>query len=170
MTSKFKFSGSTSYVGGKTRWGTGEARFTNIRIFDSKGHEETTFHAGDEATIQLEIETYKKLISPTIWIALFNDDEVRIFGTYYNKDRVGEYNVEGRIKTECTIELANIQAGLYHIMVGIYGDLGNIAYDRIGRAASFTISKNNTEKFEDYNGYGANKGVVNLFHKWNVIK
>ena len=47
-------------------------------------------------------------------------------------------------------------------MVGIYGEDGNLAYDRIGNVGVIRITE---YKNENIYGYGA-PGLVNLPHKW----
>lgn len=165
MASKSQFVNDISYVGGKTRWGTGEARFTSVKVLNSKGAEVDSFTPGDKVTIRLEYEAYKEIVSPVFWVGLFNEDEVRIFGSYCNKERVGEYSINGKGKLECVIDSLLMRPGNYYVMVGIYGEVGNLAIDRIGRACVFTVIHRNDSTFEKYNGYGA-LGVVNFQHTW----
>ena len=53
----------------------------------------------------------------------------------------------------------------YYIMVGIYGNIGDLAIDRIGRACTFTIRDEKVKDFERLYGYGA-PGVINIRHEW----
>ncbi|MGR3303194.1 MAG: Wzt carbohydrate-binding domain-containing protein [Candidatus Scalindua sp.] len=165
MTSKSEFPGDTSYTDGKTRWGTGEARFTNIMVLNSKGVEAESFAPGDEITVRLEYEAYKEIDSPVFWVGLFNEDAVKVFGTYYNKDRVGKYSVNGQGVLSCSIDTHLMRPGTYYVMIGVYGEVGDIPFDRIGRAGVFRINNVKIDGFESYYGYGA-PGVVNLPHQW----
>ena len=165
MTSESQFSGDTSYVGGKTRWGTGEARFTNVDVLNSNKEKTGIFSPREEITIRLEYIAYNKIDSPVFWVGLFNDDEVKVFGTHYNKSRVGKYSIKGKGVLTCTIDNFLMRPGVYYVMVGIYGEVGDLAIDRIGHAATFRISDEKVDGFEKYHGYGA-PGVVNFPHKW----
>ena len=118
---------------------------------------------GDEVTIRLEYEAYKRFDSPVFWIGIINSDEIKIFGSYYNKDRVGKYSVNGQGVLSCSIDTHLMRPGVYYVMVGIYGALGDLAIDRIGRAAVFRINNVKIDGFDSYDGYGA-PGVVNLPH------
>ena len=166
MTSESEFPGDISYIGGKTRWGTGEARFTSIEVLNSKGEKAKTFTPGDEITIRLEYESYKKIESPIFWVGLFNNDEVKVFGTYYNKERVGKYSINGKGKLSCKIDTRLMRPSVYHVMAGLYGEVGDLAIDRVGRAAVFTMEDKKVDGFERYHGYGA-QGAINLPHKWD---
>ncbi len=166
MTTKSTFINDTSYVGGKTRWGTGEARFTKVEVLNAKGVRVDRIHAGDKIVVRLEYEAFQKIDSPTFWIGLMNKDEIKVFGTYYNKNRVGEYAVNGKGSLSCVIDSLPMRPGPYYVMAGIYGDIGDLAIDRIGRVAEFKIESMNGNEYDDYNGYGA-EGAVNLPHRWN---
>ncbi len=168
MTSKSEFPGDTSYIGGKTRWGTGEARFTNVEVFNSKGEKSHNFITGDEITIRLEYEFYKKIDSPTIAVSIVNDDGVNIFVTYYSKDRGGKYSINGKGAINCTIDSHPMRSGIYYVIIGIYGEVGNLAIDRLGRAAVFRIKQEKNEGLEEYHTYGES-GVINLSHVWKRL-
>lgn len=168
MTSKSQFSGDTSYIHGETRWGTGEARFTNIEVLNSKNKKVELFTPGEEVTIRLEYVAYKKIDCPVFWVGLFNDEEVRIFGTHYNKSRVGKYSINAKGVLVCSIDTFLMRPGVYYVMVGIFGEVGNLAIDRIGRAAVFRINDERIVGFEKYHGYGA-PGYVNLLHRWSRL-
>ncbi|MCX5815337.1 MAG: ABC transporter ATP-binding protein [Proteobacteria bacterium] len=166
MTSKSTFINDTSYVGGKTRWGTGEVRFTAVEVLNSEGVRSNRFQPGDKIVVKLEYEADKKIYSPTFWVGLMNKDEIKVFGTYYNKNRVGEYSIDNRGSLSCVIDSLPMRPGVYYVMAGIYGEFGDLAIDRIGRAAEFEIEPMNGNDYDNYNGYGAD-GAVNLSHQWN---
>ena len=165
MTSKSQFVQDTSYVGGKTRWGTGEARFTKVEVLDSGGKKADSFIPGDEVIVRMVYEANNKIESPEFWVALFNDEGVKIFGTFYNRERVGKYNIKGKGTIYCNIESTQLRPGEYSVMVGIFGEIGDIAIDRIGKACIFTIRDEKVKDFEKLYGYGA-PGVINIQHKW----
>ena len=167
MTSKATFINDTSYVGGKTRWGTGEARFTVVEVLSSEGIRSNRFLPGDQIVVRLEYEAKKKLYSPTFWVGVMNKDEIKIFGTYYNKKRVGEYSIFDKGTLSCVIDSSPMRPGAYYVMAGIYGEFGDLAIDRIGRAAEFEIEPMNGNESDNYNGYGAD-GTVNLSHRWEI--
>jgi len=164
MTSKSQFVQDTSYIGGKTHWGTGEARFTNVELLNSEGKKADIFVPGDEITVRLEYKANKRIDSPVFWIGIINDDEVKVFGSHYNKERVGEYIIKEKGALNCTIDTRLLRPGNYYVMVGVYGEFG-LAYDRIGRACTMTIMYKKKKGYEKYYGYGA-PGIVNLPHKW----
>jgi len=168
MTSKSQFVQDTSYVGGKTRWGTGEARFTNVELLNSEGKRADIFVPGDEITVRLEYEANKRIDSPVFWVGIINDDEVKVFGSYYNKERVGEYLIKGKGALNCMLDSCLMRPGNYYVMVGIYGEVGDLAIDRIGKACTITILDKKKKGFEKYYGYGA-QGLINIPNRWEEI-
>jgi len=170
MTSKSQFIGDTSYKGGKTRWGTGEAKFTNVELLNSEGKKAASFVPGDEIRVKLEYEAYEKIDSPAFWVGIINDGGVTVFGSYYNKERVGEYLIdEGEGVIECTIDSTLMRPGNYSVMVGIAGELGTLMIDRIGKATEFFIKPNKPDGFEKFYNYGA-PGLCNFFHEWEKVR
>jgi lipopolysaccharide transport system ATP-binding protein len=165
MTSKTQFVQDTSYIDGKTRWGTGEVRFTNVELLNSEGKRTNIFAPGDEITVRLEYKANKRINSPVFWVGIINDNEVKVFGSYYNKERVGEYFIKGKGALNCKIDSRLMRPGSYYVMAGIYGEVGNLAIDRIGRACTFTIRDEKVGDFERLYGYGA-PGVINIRHEW----
>ena len=166
MTSKSTFINDVKYCGGTTRWGTGEARFTKVEVLNAKGVRVNRFLPGDKIIVRLEYEANKKIDSPTFWVGLMNKDGIEIFGTLYNKNRVGEYSINDKGSLSCVIDSVPMRPGAYYVMVGIYGEFGDLAIDRIGRAAEFEIEPMHGNEYENYNGYGG-EGAVNLSHQWN---
>jgi len=171
MSSKSLFLNDLSYIEGKTRWGTGEARFTNVEVLNLKGEKETEFTAGTKVIVRLEYEAYEQIASPKFAVIVFNDKADKVFGSYYNKERMGPYFVEGCGILECVIDTISMKQGTYYVTVSFDVELGNLTFDAIGKAARFSILANNrtTKAQGGYNSYGA-PGLVNMLHEWNQIK
>jgi ABC-type multidrug transport system ATPase subunit len=168
MTSKSTFLNDTSYVSGKTRWGTGEVCIEKVKVFNSNNEESDKFSFGEEMRVRLEFKTDRKIESPIFWIGIMTDNEIRVVGTYYNKDRVGPYMVEGKGALECIFKNLSLRPGVYHLMVGAYDEYGLIAYDRIGRVHTFKVENNYSDGFEAYKGYGA-EGIVDFANAWKML-
>jgi len=156
-----------SYINGKTRWGTGEARFTSVEVLNSNGERQNEFTAGNEIFIRLEYTAYEKIESPIFEVTLLNDDGIRIFSSFYSEKRVGQYSINGSGIIECTINTISMQAGTYYVVADLH-QIGVISYDRIGRAAVFVINKRKVEGFDKYDGF-CSLGVINMPHEWNML-
>lgn len=167
MTSKSQFIHDIAYIGSKTRWGTGEARFINVEVQNINGKNIDTFSVGDKVTIKLEYEAYKKIENPVFWIGIFNNDAIEIFGSFFNKKKGGRYTIDGKGTLKCVIDTYLLKPGIYYIMAGIYGELGELAIDRIGRACTFKIKHSTDEILKGYNNFDTT-GVVYLPHEWEL--
>ena len=169
MTSKSQFIGDTSYVGGNTRWGTGEARFTNIQILNSNGERRNEFIAGDKITVRLEYKAYEKIDSPIFRVSISDDDEIILFSSHYSKDRVGRYSISNDGVLECIINTISMKPGTYYVTGDLLVELDNLSYDRIGRAAVFVINRRKVKGIDKYEGYSS-RGVVDMPHEWNMLE
>ncbi len=167
MEKKSEFINDCNFIGQKTRWGTGEARLKKVAMLNSSSEEEDNFMVGEEVRIRLEYETSKRLESPTFWVGIINNDEVKITGTYFNKDRAGKYTMDNYGVLECSFKQLHVRPGVYHVMVGIYDEYGLIAYDRIGRVKTFTVKNEYMKGFEGFRGYGAH-GIVDFANEWQL--
>jgi len=169
MQQKSEFINDCKFIGQQTRWGTGEIKFKNVSLLNFNNQEVDSFSVEDEIKVKLEFETNKKIKSPTFWVGIINDDEVKVAGVYYNKERVGDYFVEGEGSLECFLKKILLRPGKYHLMVGVYDEYCSIAYDRIGKIKSFNVVSNYQDNFKKYSGYGAD-GVVDIENDWKFLK
>ncbi len=169
MASKSQFIHDTSYIGGKTRWGTGEVRFTNIEILNSDSERKDDFMAGDEIIVRLEYRAYEKIDSPIFEVFILNGDGTIMFSSYYSKDRVGLYSISGHGILECVVNTISMQPGTYYVTVDLLVELGGLSYDRIGSAGLFVIKKNKAKDFDKYHSYSP-RGVISMPHEWRKIE
>jgi len=166
MTSKSQYL-NTDKIGQSAHWGTGEARCKSIEILNLDGKKSSEFIAGDLIRIQFEYVAKQKINSPVFYIGVFNDNDDKIFGSYYNKERKKPYSIEGNGVFECKIDTRSFRQGSYYVMPGISGEIGKLSMDAWMRAASFIIHKN--KLLTNYDGYGA-PGIVNMPHEWKKIE
>ena len=169
MSSKFEYTGDTSYVGSMTRWGTGEAKFERIEILSTNGRKKNEFRAGEEIIIRLEYKTYEKINSPIFRIIISNSDGIEIFSSHYSKDRVGRYSVDGRGILECLINTISMRPGNYYVTVDLVVELDGLSYDRIGRAAVFVINRRTEKGIDKYECYSP-RGIIDMPHEWRKIE
>lgn len=169
MLSRTEFINDTNYVGGQTRWGSGEIRFEKVTMLNSKGNETDSFAVGEEVCVKLEFKADKRVESPTFWVGIVNNDEIKITGTYYNKERVGNYTIKDDGVLMCIFKHLLLKPGVYHLMVGVYDQYTSVAYDRIGSVCVFTVRNEYVEGFENYRSYAA-PGVVDFHNWWEMPK
>ena len=166
MTSQLQYL-NTDKIGKSARWGTGEARCKSIEILNLDGKKTSEFIAGDLIRIRFAYMAKQKINSPVFYIGVFNDNDDKIFGSYYNKERKNPYSIEGNGVLECKIDTRSFRRGIYYIMPAISGEIGGLSMDAWMRVASFVIHKN--KLLTNYDGYGA-PGFVNMPHEWKKIK
>ena len=169
MEQKSEFVHDCKFVGQKTRWGTGEVRIEKVKVLNSNNEESNKFSFGEEMRVRLGFKTNKKIESPMFWIGIMTDNEIKIAGTYFNKERTGHYTIEGEGALECTFKNLSLRPGVYHLMVGVYDEYGLIAFDRIGRVQSFTIKCDYKDNHKKFRGYGA-EGIVDFENEWKLKK
>jgi hypothetical protein len=169
MQGKSEFLGDCNFVGLKTRWGSGEIRFDSIELLDLNGKKRNTYSFGEGMRVRLQYSANKKIENPAFWVGIINEDEVKITGTYFNKKRAGDYSVSGKGDMECDFKNLFLRPGNYHVMVGVYDEYCQIAYDRIGSAATFAIESQYPSKFSGFQGYGA-EGIMDLENDWKSLR
>ncbi len=154
MTSKSQLVNDTSYVGGKTRWGSGEITIEKIELINTKGEVSNTFIRGEDIKIKINYKVQKKVEPPIFWLWISNTDEVKIVGFCYNELAKRKVCINKGGILECKFKMMDVFEGNYFLMVGIYDEISTTAYDRIGRSATFSIKYPNNEFSNNiYKGY-----------------
>jgi len=166
MSSKLQYTGDISYIGGRTRWGTGQVKITKVVLLNLNGKEQDKFAIGDKINIRLEYLANEKIDNPTFEISIFNIDETLLFCSHYNISRAGQYSIIGRGILECDLDTIAMVPGNYYVTVDIMVEIGDLSYDRIGRAAVFSIIEGEGQCLNNkYQGF-SDQGVINMPHEW----
>jgi len=166
MASKSQFTNDTSFIGAKTRWGTGELKFNKVEIFNAKDELASDFEIGDPLKVMMDLDVQNRIKSPVFWVGIINNEEVWITGSVFDKQRAGkDYAIEGRTLIVCTFNDLRLQPGEYHLVVGGYDEYEHFAFDRIGRVESFRVLADSKNEYENYRGYEW-QGVVPMVTTW----
>lgn len=165
MTSKSQFINDISYIGGRTRWGTGEVRFMDVRIKDKEKKEKKRFRVGEFICIETTYESYQVIESPVFWIGILNEGESWVTGFVLSDDNVDkQIRLQGSGNIKCIFKSEHLYPGFYFIVIGVFDKFRNIAFDRIGKAAEFELI-GDRDICQDYIE-PIWKGVINLPHEW----
>ncbi len=165
MTSKSEFVHDISYTGGRTRWGTGEVRFRDVRVTNEQNKERKSFHVGDNVCVEAAYESYHTIESPMFWIGILNAEQNWVTGFVLNDATVGErIKLQGKGRIKCQFEAHHLYPGSYYIVAGVFDRFRTIAYDRMGNACDFEIVADECAR-KDYRPPHW-KGVIDLPHKW----
>ena len=165
MTSKSQFIHDISHTGTTTRWGSGEARFIDVKLIDNENKERKSFHIGEHICIEAEYESYQVIQSPVFWFGILNSDENWVAGFVLDDATVGKkMTLDGKGLIKCQFETHYLYPGLYYIVVGLFAKLEINAFDRIGNVCKFEIIENEYKRKEYRPPHW--KGVIDLPHKW----
>jgi len=128
-----------------------------VRTLDADGVERTEFDTGDHVTVEVDLETKRRLDSPAFGISLHRNDGVYCFGPNSTWDKVlyGEY--EGRYRLTISYPAIPLMGGVYLISVGIFDKNHVIPYVFHDRQYSFRIIGSRPEY-----------GIVLLDHQWDI--
>ena len=165
MTSKSEFVHDISHTGGQTRWGTGEVRFSDVKITDGENRQRKSFHVGEEVCVEATYRSYQIIESPVFWFGILDSEERWVTGFVLDNVSSGKKMVlDGKGFVKCRFEARYLYPGTYYIVVGIFPDIEMNAYDRIGNACELEIIDDEHKRI----GYRPPhwKGVINLPHKW----
>lgn len=162
MTSKSQFVNDISYIGQKTRWGTGEILIQNVKLFNSERKDTDNVYIGEDLLIEISFEVKKNVESAFFWVGILNDEEIKVSGSVFEMSKEERHlRPKSKGKLECVFESISLQPGKYHLIVGVFDEFKNLAYDRIGNVCEFiVVSKDNL-----YNGYVWD-GVAYIPSKW----
>ncbi|MFC1590746.1 ABC transporter ATP-binding protein, partial [Candidatus Omnitrophota bacterium] len=165
MERRSEFTRDCNFVGQKTRWGTGEIRFNKIDILNTREEPTEVFAIGEQMSVHIEMEVFRDVGTPVFWLGIANNDGVWVTGAVCETkiDFKDSFTRRGKRELLCTFDSLFIQPGQYFLVIGVYDEFGNIAYDRIGRAGMFRIS----EIGEKYWGYDWH-GLVPIASKWEL--
>ncbi len=165
MTSKSEFVHDISYVGSKTRWGTGEIRFTDVRVTNDKDKQRNSFPVGEQICIEATYESYQVIDTPVFWIGILNSEETWVTGFVLNEENVnGKIRLQGKGSIKCSFESEHLYPGSYYVVVAVFDRFKNLAFDRLGNAAEFELidDRYNCQDYREPHW----KGAINLPHRW----
>ncbi len=165
MTSKSEFVHDISYVGSRTRWGTGEIRFVDVRVIDDEDKQRNRFSVGEQICIEATYESYQVIDTPVFWIGILNSEETWITGFVLSEKNVnGKIRLQGNGNIKCLFESGHLYPGSYYVVVAVFDRFKNIAFDRLGNAAEFELTDDryNCQDYREPHW----KGTINLPHRW----
>lgn len=122
------------------RWGTGEARITDVYLTDSAGKKTDTFETGSNIVITMNYSAAKKINNPDFrFIIQTSDGVVVVVASSSNSGSIIEF-IEGKGVAKCLFESIPLFQNVYMITVCISSLDGQVDYDTWINAARFTIT------------------------------
>lgn len=140
----------------KERFGSGNARYTSVKLLDDEGNEKGMFKPGENITVALGYHVNNPVENVILGVKIYRIDGVYAYGTDTRIDKFDlfELTKDGTLSIEfCDIPLIK---GQYYIDISIEYAEG-LPEDYLKHAAKFEILSN----LEDM-------GVAIVPHKWEV--
>ncbi|SDM38006.1 ABC transporter ATP-binding protein [Lachnospira pectinoschiza] len=140
----------------RKRYGSGDAKFTNVRILDKDGNPQTTFRTGDEMTLDLDYEVYKKVVDGVFGFGVFRNDGLWVYGTNTRIDRFDNFDIEENGNYKVKLSDISLIPGQYWVDVTIeWGDGHPVDYFK--EALRFEVVSNIGDT-----------GVYRMPHDWKL--
>jgi ABC-type polysaccharide/polyol phosphate transport system ATPase subunit len=138
------------------RYGSEDAKFTNIRMLDIDGKEQSTFKTGDTMILDLDYHVEKSVVDAVFGFGIFRNDGLWCYGTNTRIDRIDNFDIEKDGNFKVTISDLNLIPGQYWCDITIEFGEGN-PVDYYKQAMKFEVVSN-----------VADVGVSRLPHKWEL--
>ena len=139
-----------------SRYGSGDAKFTEIHMFNEKNEESRIFRTGEKMLLDLSYHVENKVTDAVFGFGIFRNDALWCYGTNTRIDRIDNFDLEkdGRYKVE--LENVNLIPGNYWVDITIeYGE--GIPVDYYKQAIKFEVVSNITDV-----------GVTRIPHRWEL--
>lgn len=121
------------------RWGTGEARITDVHLSDAAGKKADTFETGSSIAITVNYSAAKRISEPDFRFIVQTTDGVEIICvSSINRGSAIDF-IEGNGGVQCLLEAIPLRQNAYFITVGISSSDGQIDYDVWPNAARFMV-------------------------------
>ena len=138
------------------RYGSEDAKFTNIRMIDIDGKEQSTFKTGDTMILDLDYHVEKSVVDAVFGFGIFRNDGLWCYGTNTRIDRMDNFDIEKDGNFKVTISDLNLIPGQYWCDITIeFGEGHPVDYYK--QAMKFEVVSN-----------VADVGVSRLPHKWEL--
>ena len=121
------------------RWGTGEARITDVCLSDATGKGADTFKIGDSIAITLNYNAAKRINKPDFRFIVQTTDGIEIICVSSINSGSPIDFIEGNGSIQCLLEAIPLRQNAYFITVGISSSDGQIDYDVWPNAARFMV-------------------------------
>ena len=146
----------TDEEGHLKRWGSGEARITDVKVLDSQGREKTMFEPEEPFTIRIAYEAQKELKDAVAGIAVYRNDGTLIYGTNTLIDTAEPVTLKEKGTIDLQAACLPVVNGTYSVDLALHRPDG-FNYDFRRDCCRVTIS-----------GGKPVTGEIALQHRWEI--
>ena len=125
----------------RKRYGSEDARFTEIKMLDKDGNEQSTFKTGDTMILDLNYHVDKKVVDAVFGFGIFRNDGLWCYGTNTRIDRMDNFDIDKDGNFKVTISDLNLIPGQYWCDITIEFGEGN-PVDYYKQAMKFEVVSN----------------------------
>ncbi len=123
----------------ETRGGSGDARYTTVRLLGPDGNPTDVFQPGEPIRVRAEYRTFRPLERPIFRFAIRAPQQgVTICAADTNPRDVPDM-VDGEGVVDATFDAPPLQPGLYSVALSILGPDGIALYDSLSVAGDFMV-------------------------------
>jgi ABC-type polysaccharide/polyol phosphate transport system ATPase subunit len=141
-----------------TRWGSGEARVSDIELLDAQGRPTRTVRTGDAVTFRLHFEADEPIDEPVFGLALYTLDGVQVTGPNTRDEGYDLARIEGTGHVDFHVPRLMLVRGIYDLSVALADHALLHTYDQRHRAFRFDV-----ERGDPHDQFG----VVSLGGSWS---
>lgn len=142
----------------KKRYGTGDAKFTDISLRNKDGEKKTVFRTGEELILDLKYEVKKPVKDAVFGFGIFRNDGLWCYGTNTRVDRIGNFDIKEDGGYQVRLNNLELIPGQYWVDIAIEWGEGN-AVDYYKEALPFEMVSNISDA-----------GVLRVPHEWKLDK
>ena len=136
------------------RWGNGEAKYTNIDLFNRQGEETDAFPMHEDIHIRLTYQVTRPIKNAIVGMAVYRLDGVHCYGTNTKIDRYKQFDLNEDGIVELVLRNVNLLPSRYVLDFSIEAEDGS-PVDFFREAAQIQILSDSEEV-----------GVISMEHEW----
>ena len=139
-----------------SRYGSEDAKFTEIHMYNAKGEESRIFRTGEKMILDLSYHVENKVSDAVFGFGIFRNDALWCYGTNTRIDRISNFDIEKDGRYKVILDDVNLIPGNYWVDITIeYGE--GIPVDYYKQAIKFEVVSNLTDV-----------GVTRIPHSWEL--
>ena len=139
-----------------SRYGSEDAKFTDIHMLNEKGEESRIFRTGEKMVLDLSYHVENKVTDAVFGFGIFRNDALWCYGTNTRIDRIANFDIEKDGRYKVVLDDINLIPGNYWVDITIeYGE--GVPVDYYKQALKFEVVSNLTDV-----------GVTRIPHRWEL--
>ncbi|MGZ4759885.1 MAG: ABC transporter ATP-binding protein [Acidimicrobiales bacterium] len=144
------------------RWGSGEARITDIELLDDQGRPVNRLHTGEAVTIRIRYHAEQAIERPVFGLAIYNLEGILVTGPNTREAGLVPDKIDGDGVIDLTIDRLMLLPGTYDISASLYDYAIVHPFDFRQRAVRFDVDAG-----EPHETFG---GVMSLGGRWSATE